>query len=306
MAAPNLTRGAAAGGAAANPAALFYAASPLARALGAGLRALDRIVPAWGARGALRLFFTPLPWKLAARRRLPDTWRVERWPFERTEIAAYRRTDLEPGRPVVLLVHGWAGHAMQMHGLAQTLAAQGFDPVLLDFPGHGRSGAWRSTLPQFARALHVAASRLGPLHGLVAHSLGAVSALHAAARGLAVRRLVLIAPAAPPAQFLGWFAGSFGLDAGLPARMRRRIEVAEAVDLAEFEPEWLGARIGQPCLVVHDEGDRVAPVAAGERVVAALHDARLHTTRGLGHRRVLDDAEVARVVAAHLSGVDAC
>ena len=285
---------------ASNPAAAFYAGSRPAQWLGAALRVVDRLAPRWGTRSALRLFFTPLPWKLALRRTLPSSWTASTWPFEARSLTVYRRTDLPAGRPRVLLVHGWAGNGAQMHALGDALAAAGCDPVLLDFPAHGRSGGWRSTLPQFTRAIFAVTARLGPWHGLVAHSLGAVAAMHTAARGLPVQRLALVAPSAPPALFLDWFAGSFGLPASVSQRMREQIEAREAIDLAEFEPEWLGPRITQPCLVVHDRGDRVAPFGAGQRIVAATAGARLHGTEGLGHRRVLDDADVAAQVVAHL------
>jgi pimeloyl-ACP methyl ester carboxylesterase len=288
--------------AAANPAAAFYASNRPAQWLGAALRLIDRCAPRWGTHSALRLFFTPLPWKLSMRRALPAPWSATAWPFEASSLTVYRRGDIAPGRPRVLLVHGWAGSGAQMRALGDAAAAAGYDPVLLDFPAHGRSGGWRSTLPQFTRAIFAATARLGPWHAVVAHSLGAVAAMHTAARGLPVRRLALIAPSAPPALFLDWFAGTFGLSRSVSQRMREQIELREAVDLVEFEPEWLGPRIVQASLVVHDRSDRVAPFAAGECVVAALADARLHGTEGLGHRRVLDDAVVAAQVVAHLAG----
>jgi len=284
----------------ANPAAAFYAGSRAAQALGATLRAIDALAPSWGTRAALRLFFTPLPWKFAMRAGLASPWSVSSWPFEGVSLSAYRRRDVAPGSPVVLLVHGWAGGGLQMRGIGDALAAAGFDPVLLDFPAHGRSGGWRSTLPQFTRAIYAAMSRLGPLHGVVAHSLGALAALHTAARGLPVQRLVLLAPSAPPTAFLRWFAGSFGLAAGLPERMRERIETVEGVPLAQFEPDWLGPRIAQPTLVIHDEADRVAPFVAGQRLARALPNASLHATQGLSHRRVMGDPSVALEVLRHL------
>jgi pimeloyl-ACP methyl ester carboxylesterase len=290
---------------AANPAAAFYAGNRSAQAIGALLRLIERVAPRWGTHSALRLFFTPLPWKLAMRRRLPVAWQPVSWPFEASSLTVYRRRDLThgtPERPRVLLVHGWAGSGAQMRALGDALADAGFDPVLLDFPAHGRSGGWRSTLPQFTRAIFAVTARLGPWHALVAHSLGSLAALHTAARGLPARHLVLVAPSAPPAQFLDWFAGSFGLPSSTGQRMRAQIEAREAVDLEEFEPDWLGARVAQPCLVVHDRGDRVAPFAAGERLVAALAGARLHPTQGLGHRRVLDDPEVVAQVVTHVIG----
>jgi len=283
-----------------NPAAAFYAGSRTAQWLGAALRTIDALAPAWGTRAALRLFFTPLPLKLSTRRSVPAPWAVARWPFEGVTLATYRRTDVEAGRPVVLLVHGWAGSGLQMRVLGDALAEAGFDPVLLDFPAHGRSGGWRATLPQFARAVYAAASRLGPLHAVVAHSLGALAALHGAARGLPLGRLVLLAPSAPPALFLRWFAGSFGLSDSVPQRMREQIEIVEGVPLAEFEPDWLGARVAHPTLVVHDEADRIAPFAAAQRIARALPQATLHPTRGLSHSRVLSDPAVALATLRHL------
>lgn len=283
-----------------NPAAAFYAGSRTAQTLGAALRTLDAVAPAWGTRAALRLFFTPLPWKFATRRAVPAPWVVTPWAFEGTTLAAYRRGDVAPGRPAVLLVHGWAGSGLQMRALGDALAEAGFDPVLLDFPAHGRSGGWRSNLPQFARAIYAAASRLPQLHAVVAHSLGALAALHAAGRGLPLERLVLIAPSPPPALFLRWFAGTFGLADSVPQRMRARIETVEGVPLAEFEPEWIGPRVARPTLVIHDHGDRVAPIAGAQRIVRALPKAELKATEGLGHARVLGDPAVALAVLRHL------
>jgi pimeloyl-ACP methyl ester carboxylesterase len=184
--------------------------------------------------------------------------------------------------------------------LADSLHAAGLDPVLLDFPAHGRSAGWRATLPQFVRALWAASARLGPLHGVVAHSLGAVAAAHAAANGLPVQRLALLAPSPPPALFLQWFARSLGLGDGLPQRMGAQIERVEGVPLVRFDPGWLGPRVAQPTLVVHDEHDRVSPLAVGQRLAQALRGASLLVTQTLGHRRVLGDAAVAAAVTAHL------
>jgi pimeloyl-ACP methyl ester carboxylesterase len=289
------------GAGARNPAGAFYAASTTAQAVGAGLRAIERIAPEWVSAAALRLFCTPLPWKLAMRRDVPSRWEVSAWPFEDVSLAVYRRRAIPHHRPPVLLVHGWAGSGAQLFRIGDALADSGFDPVLLDFPGHGRSGGWRSTLPQFTRAIHAAAARVGPFHGIVAHSLGAIAALHAAARGVRAERLALIAPSASPALFLRWFAGSFGLSDAVPEAMRRTIESREAVGLDQFEPEWLGPRISQRVLVIHDRQDRVAPFASGERVVRWLADGRLLPTQGLGHARVLDDRHVAREIVAHLA-----
>jgi len=53
-------------------------------------------------------------------------------------------------------------------------------------------------------------------------------------------------------------------------------------------------------LVVHDRGDRTAPLATGRALAAALRHADLHLTEGLGHRRVLEDPLVIDRVVRYL------
>ncbi|HEY1393348.1 MAG TPA: alpha/beta fold hydrolase, partial [Methylibium sp.] len=260
--------------------------------LGACLRTAYAIQPALGTRLAARLFFTPLPSKLAARRqRLPSEWVPEAWPFERTSLTLYRRRDAGPG-PVALLVHGWGGHGLQMQALGDGLAAAGLQPVLLDFPAHGRSGGWSSTLPQFLRALEYVAARLGGVHSLVAHSLGALAAAAAQGRGLAAQKLVLLAPSPSPNQVTRWFAGSFGLDDDAHARMQSHIEAREGLLLDSFEPDRLAPRLAAPILLIHDREDRMAPFANSERWAALAPQVTLSAVAGLGHRRLLADAGV--------------
>jgi pimeloyl-ACP methyl ester carboxylesterase len=282
---------------ASNPAANFYATGRTASLLAASLRAAHALQPALGTRLATRIFFTVLPNKLAARRqRLGRQWRAERWPFERASLTLYRHAEADTSHPLVLLVHGWGGHAQQMLPLADALRADGLQPALLEFPGHGASDGWSSTLPQFLRALEYVATQLGDVHAVVAHSLGALAAAAAVGRGLAVRRLVLLAASPPPQQVTGWFAGNFGLDAAALARFRRHIEAREGLPLSIFEPERLGPRLNVPSLLVHDTGDRAAPFGTSQRLLTLAPRAQLLAVEGLGHKRILADAAVvARV-----------
>ena len=57
-----------------------------------------------------------------------------------------------------------------------------------------------------------------------------------------------------------------------------------------------------PTLVVHDSGDRQTPYADAVRLVEGLPDARLVTTDGLGHRKILRDERVLREVVAFVDG----
>jgi pimeloyl-ACP methyl ester carboxylesterase len=279
----------------------YYQASVGLRLFRLALGTSQKLWPALAVRAAGRLFATPLPLKWLQRRAHWDAaWKISAWPFEGAELTVYAQPALPHG-PVALLVHGWGGHARQLLPLAESLAQHGFRPVLLEMPAHGRSAGTWSNLPQFARAIDYAVARLqqeGLEVGLLAgHSLGANAAAYAASRGLAIGKLVLLAPPASPRAYTRYFAQVFGLSEPTRAAMQRRIEAREGVLMQHFEPRAVAPRIRVPTLVVHDRGDVINAFADGQAFAHAIQGAQLVATEELGHRRILKDpGVVAQVV----------
>jgi pimeloyl-ACP methyl ester carboxylesterase len=280
----------------------FYDASPGIRVFRMALAAAERTWPALAVRLSTRLFLTPLPPKWLLRRTgWRKDWRLEHWPFEDADVTVYSPHAAQPDAPVVLLVHGWGGHAGQMLAIAEAVAARGLRPVLLEMPGHGASAGSTSALPQFARAIEYVAARLQQqgfvLRAIVAHSLAANAAAFAAARGVGAQRLVLVAPPASPREYTHLFARVFGLSEGTRAALQRRVEERQGAVMLNFEPDVVGPRVRMPTLVVHDRGDRINRFADGQAYAHAIRDSRLVATEGLGHRNVLKDAHVLGEVA---------
>jgi pimeloyl-ACP methyl ester carboxylesterase len=281
--------------------AFYDRAGPGIRLFRVALGASQRLWPALAVRAAYRLFATPLPPKWLHRRaRWDANWRIERWPFEQASVTVYSQA-AAPHGPVVLLVHGWGGHARQMLGLAEALGRRGLRPMLVEMPAHGRSSGAVSNLPQFARAIEYVAARLQheghKIRAVVAHSLGANAAAYAASRGLAAERLVLLAPPASPREYTRLFAAVFGLSEATRAAMEKRIEAREGILMPQFEPAAVAPRIRIPTLVVHDRMDGVNRFADGVAYAHAIHGAQLVATEGLGHRKILKDAQVLGRVA---------
>jgi pimeloyl-ACP methyl ester carboxylesterase len=292
---------------AASSAELAFTQSRAARAIGVLLRAASAVSDALAARLALQLFFAPVPSKIGARQRPRAPWRMERVSSGSDRVVLLRHgAPAQPRserRPRVLLAHGWAGNALQMSTLGQALADAGFEPVLLDFPAHGRSDGWRCTMPQMVRSLFAAEQHAGPFGAVVAHSMGARASMHAMVRGLAAQRMVVLAPSPSPASVLRWFGEAFRLQPRVLQKMQAHIEQHGGMVFDEFESHWFGRHLRQPVLVIHDRDDRMAALAHGELLVSMLPDARLRVTEGLSHRRVLSDPCTVADALAHLAGL---
>lgn len=204
--------------------------------------------------------------------------------------------------PVVLMMHGWGGRAAQFHAIAQALAARGLQAIALDGPAHGRTRFGLAHPASFAEALHEAAAELRDVHAVVGHSMGAGAALLALSEGLATNRAVSIAAAARMTEVLWRFAAAFGLPEGAGRRFVQGVERAVGRPAAELDVARMARGITVPGLVVHDLADRQVPYVDAQRVLAAWPSARLVTTDGLGHNRILSDASVVATVADFVAG----
>ncbi len=206
--------------------------------------------------------------------------------------------------PTVLLAHGWGGHAGQWHALVPALLQAGFRVAAFDALCHGASdagaqGPRRSALPEMARALLAAAWHVGPVHAVVAHSLGGAAAAQAFREGLLPSHAVLIGAPADMFRAVSAQAWRLGIGPAVVQRVQQRAEQWMGMSWSAFNVPAVGRERQVPrTLVVHDRGDREVAWEDGAAIAGAWPGARLHTTDELGHRRILRDPDVlARVVA---------
>ncbi|PKO65218.1 MAG: hypothetical protein CVU22_20870 [Betaproteobacteria bacterium HGW-Betaproteobacteria-16] len=275
--------------------------------LGALMRAVYCVAPAVSINIALRLFTKPrlrVPQPMCVRS--SSGWQPIEIPFEGHTIEVLRHEGTDE-RPKVLLAHGWGGSAEQMLLIAELLIAAGFRPYVISFPAHGRSGGSRTNIAQFSRALFALQAWHGRFCGMIAHSAGALAAAHAITRGFAADRLVLIAPPVSPPKVVDIVGAAFKLPEIWNRLLIDRMNRKGGTDLSEFEIEHMAPRLFQPTLIIHDEGDRVAPASNSRSMASLLPNGRLHTTEGLGHQRILQDKEVGSLIVEHISmPISAC
>lgn len=205
--------------------------------------------------------------------------------------------------PAVLLVHGWGDHAARLAAFVEPLVAAGFRVVGVDLPGHGASRGGPTDLYALASVVRGVAERVGAA-GVVAHSLGGAMTVLALRDGLALQAVTLVAPAVRIEQGVHTFAARLRLPARAVSGLRRGVERRFGAGVWEdLRADVAAASLRIPALVIHDRGDTHVPAADGGSLAGAWPGAQLRLTDGLGHSRILRDADVTRQAAEFLRAV---
>jgi pimeloyl-ACP methyl ester carboxylesterase len=268
-------------------------------ALRAGLVLSAWLAPRHAAGWAARLFATPSP----QARRVPEGGGAQQGRLEvlGETVATYVWGD--PGtQPYVLLAHGWSSHGLCFRPWVDGLRAQGYAVVAFDQPGHGRSTGAHCSLPEFVATIRAVGAAYGPAALAIGHSLGGAALTLAQDEIWQAQRLILVAPPADLSEVVGRHLRRLWLGESLrPActdwLLRRTGVGIETLDIHRRLPA-----LGQPALIVHDLYDRQVPWSEGEYYAHRLPGARLLSTQGLGHRRLLDDPDTIAAALAFARG----
>lgn len=199
--------------------------------------------------------------------------------------------------PTVLLVHGWEGRGSQLGSFVEPLVSAGLSVVAFDAPGHGNSPHNRLYLTDLADTIADVATAVGPLHGIIAHSFGAAGVLLAGTRnGVTAPRNVFVSPNVIIDDAVHRFARMVGLDESDRTTLEQRLEDHTGVGVDALRlPNLVGERTEHSALVIHDRDDREVDFEHGRQLATLWPNARLHETTGLGHRKILRDADVLRL-----------
>lgn len=203
--------------------------------------------------------------------------------------------------PSILLLHGWEGQAADLAAFVPPLLAAGFSVVAMHLPAHGDSPGTQTSIPQSARALYWVGQALGPLHAVLAHSMGTgilSEALHA---GLVAQRVVLLSSPARYERYARRFAAAGGLDSEATDTMLKILGARIGADVRDVSLPGRAPHRHQPALFIHSADDRIVAIEDSLASAAAWPGARHLRVDGLGHLRLLTDPGVIAAAVEFVS-----
>ncbi|RDS80025.1 alpha/beta fold hydrolase [Dyella psychrodurans] len=262
-----------------------------------------RLAPQRTVDRAARLFATPFASSRSrARAAKPDSAMQRRdLQIGGETIATYVWGD-PATQPYALLVHGWSSFGLRYLPWVQKLRALGYAVVTFDQPGHGESTGRLCTLPDCIDTIREVGKHFGDAALAIGHSMGGAAVTLAQCEAWHAHKLVVIAPAADIEAAAHRFFRFVHLGSHLHEPFMSWYEHRTGIAPRDLAAHHTLPRLGQPGLVIHDLGDREVPWEEGERYARYWSGARLLTTQGLGHHKILDAPEVIEGTLAFLRG----
>lgn len=258
------------------------------------------ISPKLATRFAVKLFISPLRHDIPKRELDYD----RKTAHQRLYIDAIQK-EIEvyvygSGSQTILISHGWSGRGTQLFKIAEPLAKMGFRVVSFDGPSHGRSTGKTTLMIEFIASILQLQKEFGGFYAAVGHSLGGMSILNAAVRGLEVEKLVTIGAGDVIYDIILDFVKQLGLDESYAKRMQNYFEKKYQMKMHDLSASVAAAGVKQPTLIVHDKQDDDVPVTCAYAIAEKLENGTLLITERLGHRKILGDTDVINQIADFL------
>lgn len=203
----------------------------------------------------------------------------------------------ENNKPTVLLVHGWNGRGAQLGAFTESFVEEGYRVITFDAPGHGRSSAKSTNLPEISRVIQNIAKEFGPLKTGIAHSFGGLCLMHAVTEGIKIDKAVFIGTAFNAERLVEVFSRILDVQPKIIERHKKLLEQQFGEDLWDrFSMPKMVKKTTIQGLIIHDEDDDSVPVERSKMIAKEWENSELVLTIGLGHRRILRDKMIIKKV----------
>lgn len=253
------------------------------RLMGTYLNLLALLAPAKAGKKAFDLFCKPqrAPLKHYQLAFL-DTSNKFDIDFEGLKIQGYK---WGKGPKKLLFLHGWQSHSFRWKKMVETLSLEEYTLIAIDAPAHGLSEGKSITAVLYHKLIVKTVEQLGPMHGVVSHSLGGFSLMFSLYKNphLPIGKAVLMGAPGEVSDFLLSLQQVLRLSTKCMEAVYTHFEKEIGLHPSYFSAIRFAEKLQVPALLIHDKEDREAPYHYAEAVSKVWNNAQLISTTGMGH-----------------------
>jgi pimeloyl-ACP methyl ester carboxylesterase len=196
--------------------------------------------------------------------------------------------------PVILFVHGWNGIGIQFYNFFEPLLKAGNAVVTFDAPAHGVSQGKVTNYFEYSDTVRTILknSHCQNIRGVIAHSFGASAVINSMSKERLNIDIIAVAPALKLREIIFKAFNQHGIPSKIYLHLISELENVYGYRFDRDNPHLLLNKLKAPILIIHDQDDLLVPYRDSEEMAKKLPHIHLYSTRGLGHKRILNDQTV--------------
>jgi pimeloyl-ACP methyl ester carboxylesterase len=259
------------------------------RLIGTGINWLAELAPAQAGRLGFRLFCQPGRTKLGPRQlQFLNSAAKFSLTCGNHKIQGYK---WGTGACKIVFIHGWQSHTCHWKKYIEALDKTKYTAYAIDAPAHGLSSGNTMTVPLYSEAICALLNHIQGTDIVVAHSIGAFTAIYTFFEQpqLSPCKLIVMASPGNATEFIHYFKTLLGLSAKAVALTLKHFEKAVGKKETYFSAPDFVANLKSDGLIIHDMDDQYTPVQNAREIYQAWKKAQLIIINGTGHQlRSLD------------------
>lgn len=253
-------------------------------------------------RYALKIFRTPIKYPIPEREQMMDSSAQSEFlmiPSLNKKVKVYI---YGYSKKKALMVHGWSGRGTQLYAIADKLLENGFMTISFDGPAHGQSSGKTTMMPEFMETCLEIDKKYGPFEIGIGHSLGGMTLVNAARKGLPVNKIVTIGAGDKISDIVHAFIELLQLKPKIAHKISNYYSKIFSVHINTYATSNAAKEVEIPVLVIHDSQDKEIPVSCAYRIRQNLKSGQLLITNGLGHKRILYNSQTIKRIVDFATG----
>lgn len=205
--------------------------------------------------------------------------------------------------PIVILAHGWNGQGIQFQPLIEKLIESNYTVITYDAPGHGQSQGKTSNYFQFTDAIRTLWHHIDNQNvvAVIGHSLGACALLNFISKENYHKNAIFIAPALKLRELLFQTFEQHNVPKMVYLNLVQNLEAVHGYSIFSDNPAQLIKTVKNKIIIFHDKNDRAVPFSHTNHLAERLDNITVHSSNGLGHRRILNDKSVIHMILESIS-----